>query len=74
MAGLKESNPYCSKVDDTTETSATSKVVPRLYHVLILGTSEKGDNYNQHLFLQAISRYAITLYGVKSVGTFADLL
>ena len=73
MAGLKWSDPFCSKVDDTTQTSASSKVVPRLNRSLIVGATEEGDNYNEHLFLQAMFRYAITVYGVKSESTFDDL-
>ena len=39
-----------------------------------LRASSDGDNHNEHLFLQAMFRYAITICGVKSVSTFADSL
>ena len=37
-----------------------------------IGATGNDDNYNQHLFLQAMFRYAITICGVKSVGIYAD--
>ena len=37
-----------------------------------LGATGNGHDFYQHLFFQAMFRYAITICGVKSVGIFAD--